>query len=275
MSHPEDQPVQAVADALSARFGAAPPTAIVLGSGLGVLVDRMADREIETTVALGLPQSTVAGHAGKVVRGRLGEHEVVALAGRVHLYEGWSANEVVRYVRAFHRWGVKRLVLTCSAGGINPRFRPGDLMLFSDHINLQGTNPLVGPVYGDLRFPDLTHAHHPGLRAALRASAARAGARLHEGVYVALLGPAYETPAEIRMMRTLGADAVGMSTVPEVIAATQIGLPVCAVALISNVAAGLSDEALDHDDVQRVAGGAGARLAGVIEGALGDFEVAT
>jgi purine-nucleoside phosphorylase len=269
--HPEEGPVSAVARRLADAFGDAPPTAIVLGSGLGPVVDRIDVTAQIPFSDLGLPASTVVGHAGRAIRGKLGGADIVAFSGRVHMYEGLSANEVVRGVRVLHRWGVKRIVLTCSAGGIAAGLEPGALVALTDHINLQGDNPLRGPAWGDTRFPDLTYAHHPALRATLKEAAKEVGVPLIEGVYAAMLGPSYETPAEIRMLRTMGADVVGMSTVPEILAAAQVGMPAAAIAVVSNRAAGLSTGPLTHDEVTDIAGKAAVGLARLFEVACARF----
>ncbi|MEZ4316515.1 MAG: purine-nucleoside phosphorylase [Myxococcota bacterium] len=246
--HPEVDQVTKAAEALEAALGPAPPLAIVLGSGLGAVVDRFENPTSLPSTEVNFPQSTVSGHAGRLVRGTLGGTEVVAVSGRVHLYEGLPLDLVVRGVRALHRWGVRRIVFTASVGGITEGLDPGELMLVRDHINLQGRNPLTGPAYGT-RFPDLTEAYDPQLCDILLDSADATGIQLHEGVYAAMPGPSYETPAEIRMLRTLGADVVGMSTVPEVIAANEIGFAAAAIAVVSNRAAGLSGGPLTHDEV--------------------------
>lgn len=268
--HPEEGPVAHIAERLEAAFGSAPPTAIVLGSGLGRVVDRVKNKREAAFTELGLPQSTVIGHAGRIVRGSLGGAEVAVLSGRVHMYEGYSPSEVVRGVRALHRWGVQRILLTCSAGGIAVGLEPGALVVLSDHINLQGDNPLRGPAFGT-RFPDMTFGYHPKLREALRDAGRSIGFPLSEGVYAAMMGPSYETPAEIRMLRTSGADVVGMSTVPEILAAAQLGMPAAAIAVVSNRAAGLSTGPLTHDEVTDIAGRAAARLADIFEVACARF----
>ncbi|MBA2320095.1 MAG: purine-nucleoside phosphorylase [Deltaproteobacteria bacterium] len=216
---------------------------------------------------LGLPGSTVPGHAGRVVVGRLGTQRVALFAGRVHLYEGHPAPVLVRGIRALAKWGVSRLILTCSVGGITEGLEPGTLVLVTDHLNLQGANPLTGPAYG-ARFPDVTRAYDPRLRAVIRECGQRAGLRLIDGVLAAMPGPAYETPAEIRMLRALGADVVGMSTVPEVLAAAEIGLPCAVVAVVSNRAAGLSTSLLNHQEVTDQASITAIGLAAALEGAL-------
>lgn len=219
-------------------------TGIVLGSGLGCLADAVvAEREI-SFADVSVPVSTVPGHAGKFVFGRLGNCPVVLMQGRVHLYEGHSAQQVAAGVRWMAEQGVQRVILTNAAGTLHPEFPPGEWMMVSDHMNLTGTSPLEGP-----EFVDLTAAYDVDWRKAFRAAAARSGMPLHEGVYAGLGGPQYETPAEIRMLRTLGADAVGMSTVLETIQARALGLPVVAFSCLTNWAAGISDAALNHHEV--------------------------
>ncbi len=265
--HPEAGPVAEVAGRLRARFGAAPPTAVVLGSGLGTLVERMevADRAPYAEVAL--PASTVAGHASEVVRGRLGSAELLALAGRVHLYEGRSPAETVRYVRALHQWGVQNLIVTNSVGGITAGMDPGTLVVVTDHVNFQGRNPLYGPAFG-IRFPDLSNAYDRGLRRVLKEAAKEVGVPVREGVLAAMLGPSYESPAEIRMLGILGVDVVGMSTVPEVIAAAEVGLRCAVLSLVSNKAAGIADHALTHEEVTAAAHEAGGRMAKLLAEAV-------
>lgn len=269
--HPEAGPVAEVAEKLRARFGVAPPTAVVLGSGLGTLVDRMTVVDRAPYAELALPASTVAGHASEVVRGRLGRAELVALAGRVHLYEGRSPAETVRYVRALHRWGVQHLIVTNSVGGITAGMDPGTLVVVSDHVNFQGRNPLYGPAFGT-RFPDLSDAYDRGLRRVLKDAAAAAGVPVKEGVLAAMLGPSYESPAEIRMLAVLGVDVVGMSTVPEVIAAAEVGLRCAVLSLVSNKAAGIADHALTHEEVTAAAHEAGGRMARLLSEAVQRIE---
>ena len=266
--HPEQEPVARAAGLLTERFGEAPPTGLVLGSGLGGLVERLTHVSRASFESVGLPQSSVAGHAGEVVRGRLGAAEVVMLSGRVHIYEGWTPDEVVRYVRALHRWGLRQLLLTNSVGGISDGFDPGTMVVVTDHLNLQGTNPLVGLPFGE-RFPDLTTAYDPELRRILTDASRVTGFPLLQGVLAAMLGPSYETPAEVRMLKTLGADVVGMSTVPEVVAAAGIGLRCAVLAMVSNRAAGLGDHALSHAEVTETAIEAGDRLAATLIEAIG------
>lgn len=268
--HPETPAVQHARTRLVELLGTAPDNALVLGSGLGAVVDAFEDTTAIESTEAGFPQSTVAGHAGRLVRGTLGGASVVAVSGRVHLYEGLPPAVVVRGVRALAAWGVKRIVFTASVGGITEGLDPGALMLVTDHLNLQGTNPLFGRAYGT-RFPDLSTAYDPAMCQVLREAADDVGVPLAEGVYAAMPGPSYETPAEVRMLRMLGADVVGMSTVPEVIAANAIGLPAAAVAVVSNRAAGLSGEALHHGEVTENANLVAARLATLFSAAIGRF----
>lgn len=266
--HSEQGVVGSIVSRLVERLGRAPDVAIVLGSGLGAVVEQTEVRAAASFEEVGLPGSTVPGHAGRVLVGDLAGVRVALLAGRVHLYEGHSPAVVVRGVRALHRWGVRRLVLTASVGAITEGLEPGALMLVSDHLNFQNATPLAGPPYGE-RFPDMTRAYDPALRAWLREAAARAGIPLREGVYAAMPGPAYETPAEIRFLRTIGADVVGMSTVPEVLAAAELGLPTAAIAVVSNLAAGISGRPLSHDEVTEIAGPASGRIVTLLQEALG------
>lgn len=228
-----------------------PKIGIILGSGLGGLAKSIVEpvrvpfREIP-----GFPQPTVSGHEGAVIVGALGGREVVALSGRFHMYEGHSAALAAFPVRVFHALGAHDLFVSNAAGGISPKLAVGDLMMISDHLNLMGANPLVGEAQnGEMRFPDMTDAYNPGLRWLLRTTAEGLGITLREGVYAGLLGPSYETPAEVKMLRLLGADAVGMSTVPEVIVARALGMRVAGVSCITNAAAGVTGAALSHAEV--------------------------
>ena len=237
---------------LRARTALSPRVGVVLGSGLGGFGSRLTDRvEIPYEAIPHWPVSTAEGHAGRLVLGRLGELPVAVMAGRVHLYEGYRPDQVVFGVRVLGRLGARALVLTNAAGGINPAFQRGLLVLISDHINLQGANPLVGPNEESLgpRFPDMTEAYSVRLRQIARETAAELGIPVAEGVYAAMLGPSYETPAEIRFLRIIGADLVGMSTVPEVIAARHMGLSVLAISCVTNMAAGLAPGPLSHREV--------------------------
>ncbi|MCX8090118.1 MAG: purine-nucleoside phosphorylase [Verrucomicrobiae bacterium] len=228
-----------------------PRLAIVLGSGFQAVVRALEGaRKVSYSRLPGFPPTGVSGHAGELWEGRLGGTPALVLSGRAHFYEGHSMAQITFAVRALAAFGVRDLLLTNAAGGINPRFRPGDLMLVRDHINFMGTNPLRGPVSPGLpQFVDLTCAYDPALGGLLERAARRCGVRLRRGVYLAVCGPSYETPAEIRAFRRLGADAVGMSTVPEVIVARQCGLRVAALSCITNLAAGLARGALSHAEV--------------------------
>jgi purine-nucleoside phosphorylase len=234
--------------------------AVVLGSGLGAFAEQLPGaRAIPYADIPHFPQSHVPGHAGRLVFGSVEGRPVVLQQGRVHLYEGWSPWEVTLPVRVLTALGVRTLIITNAAGGLNPDFHPGDLMLIRDHLNLTGHNPLAGdnlPDFGP-RFPDMSEAYPQAMRQVAREVAASLGLGVCEGIYAGLLGPSYETPAEIRMLRTLGADAVGMSTVSEVIAAVHGGLRVLGVSCITNLAAGISATPLSHAEVtetgQRVA----------------------
>lgn len=259
VDHPEYAPVRAAADAMAAHFGAAPRVLLLLGSGLGPLVKRVEAPHAVGYGKLGLPQSKVIGHAGELVVGTFGGKRVGVMSGRVHLYEGWSPAEVVRWVRAAHLWGVQSIVLSASVGTLSRSMAPGDLVLVHDQINFQGCSPLVGPTWGT-RFPDASVAYDEGLRAVMHRAADATGVALRDGVYAAMLGPAYETRAEIRMLRQVGADVVGMSTVPEVLAASEVGLKVAALAVVSNYANGVVEAPVDHTQVVAVASKAAARM---------------
>lgn len=243
--------------------GREPRVGVILGSGLAALGDLL-------TGAVAIPcgdiphlgQPSVQGHPGQLLLGTLAGVPVALLQGRLHPYEGWSAADAAFPARLLCHLGIRALVLTNASGGIRAGLRPGDLLVITDHLNLSGSNPLTGPNDDAVgpRFPDLSQAYAPRLRSALHACAAQLGIPLHEGVYAMMSGPAYETPAEIRMLLSLGADCVGMSTVPEVIAAAHQGVPVVAVSCIANPAAGLGTAAVSHQDVQAAVGGAAATL---------------
>lgn len=228
-----------------------PDIAIILGSGLGGLVDHF-ENEVRVPFAdvPGFPEATVIGHAGALVAGRLGGKNVIALAGRFHMYEGHSADLAGFPVRVMHVLGARTLFTSNAAGAVRPDFEPGDLMIINDHLNLSFSNPLTGPVQdGDERFPDMSAAYDPQLRSSLLDCGRKLGIPLREGVYACLSGPSFETPAEVRMLRTLGADAVGMSTVPEVIVARAIGMRVVGMSCITNAASGTSEFPVLHKDV--------------------------
>lgn len=263
------------AEAVRARIGARRPgVAVVLGSGLGFLADQVEDAvRIPYGEIPGFHVPTVLGHGGELVVGRLAGKEIIAQSGRFHAYEGHDARTTTLPVRVFGALGVTTLLVTNAAGGVRRTFRAGGLMLISDHINLTGRNPLVGPVLeGEERFPDMSDPYDSGLRTIAREVAAERGVVLEEGVYAGLLGPSYETPAEVRMLERLGADAVGMSTVLEVIAARARGMRCLGVSTITNLACGISPTPLSHAEVMeaamRVREPLGALMAGVI-GKLG------
>jgi purine-nucleoside phosphorylase len=229
-----------------------PTVGLVLGSGLGGFADQLSEAtRIPYANIPSFPRSTAVGHAGQMVIGKTGDVAVAAMQGRVHLYEGYSAREVAFPIRVFGRMGIRALILTNAAGGINLEYKQGALVVITDHINLQGQNPLVGSNDDRLgpRFPDMTQAYCRPYREITLRAASRLGKTIHQGVYAGLLGPSYETPAEIRYLRTIGADLVGMSTIPEVIAARHMGLKVLAISCVTNMAAGISDEVLNHEDV--------------------------
>jgi purine-nucleoside phosphorylase len=229
-----------------------PEIGLVLGSGLGAFADQLTESvRIPYASIAAFPRSTAVGHAGKMVIGKAGDISVAAMQGRVHLYEGYSAAEVAFPTRVLGRMGVRALILTNAAGGINLAYKQGALVVISDHLNLQGQNPLVGANderFGP-RFPDLTQAYYKPYRGVALEAARGYGKAIYEGVYAGLLGPSYETPAEIRYLRTIGADLVGMSTIPEVIAARHMGIKVLAISCVTNMAAGILDKRLDHEEV--------------------------
>ena len=249
---------------VGSRVRAKPQVAVVLGSGLGGFADSLSSRvAIPYSEIPHFPQSSVMGHSGKLVAGTYEGVPLLVMAGRVHAYEGYSAEEVVFPARVLATLGVRSLVLTNAAGAVNTAFKPGELMILTDHINWTGLNPLVGPEHPDLgnRFTDMTEGYHPKLVAACDQAARRIGLNMRKGVYVGLLGPSFETPAEIRMFRTLGADAVGMSTVLECIAANQMGVKVLGISCLTNMAAGILQKKLDHKEVMEV----GAQVKSVVE----------
>jgi len=228
-----------------------PTLGIVLGSGFNHVLESFdIEAEISYSKLSGFPKPTVAGHDGKLVIGNLGSTPVLVLSGRAHYYEGHSMEQVTFAMRALAAYGITDVLLTNAAGGINPRLRPGDFMVLTDHINFMGTNPLRGlPFHGLPRFVDLTHVYDPKLRDLLRSAGRKAKMKLQRGVYLAVSGPSYETPAEIRAFARLGADAVGMSTVPEAIVAKQCRMRVAGLSCITNLAAGISKAPLSHQEV--------------------------
>jgi purine-nucleoside phosphorylase len=273
---PAEQParIAALVAAVRERTALVPDVGIVLGSGLGGLADDLVDAvAIPFDDLPGWPAATAPGHMGRLLLGRLGGQPVVMLQGRFHLYEGNDPGLVVQPVLLFHALGARVVVLTNAAGGLDPSFGPGTLMVMSDHINLTGRTPLLGRNADELgpRFPDLTDAWSPRLRARLHAAAAGEEVDLEEGIYVGLMGPNYETPAEVRMLAAMGGHAVGMSTVLECIAARWVGLEVCGVSLVTNAGAGYSGEPLTHAEVLEAGSIAGPRLARVIRRFVADL----
>jgi purine-nucleoside phosphorylase len=229
-----------------------PKIGLVLGSGLGAFADQLADAtRVPYSAIPSFPRSTAIGHAGQMVIGHAGDVPVAVMQGRVHLYEGYTAQEVAFPIRVFGRMGIGAVIITNAAGGINLKYKQGALVVLTDHINLQGTSPLVGANDDrlGLRFPDMTRAYAKEYVQFAREEAAKLGIDLQDGVYAALLGPSYETPAEIRHLRIIGADLVGMSTVAEVVAARHMGLKVLAISCVTNMAAGILDQILTHQEV--------------------------
>lgn len=251
----ELQRVREAAEYVASQTDLRPAVGLILGSGLGGLADEMEDATaISYPNIPHFPASTVPGHKGQLVVGKLAGTPVYAMQGRFHFYEGYPMEQVVRPVRVMAQLGVKTIVVTNAAGGVNESFTAGDLMLITDHINMFGTNPLIGPNEEEFgpRFPDMTEAYDKELRALAAQVAEEQGLKLQQGVYMGFSGPTFETPAEIRMARLLGADAVGMSTVPEVITARHLGVRVLGISCISNMAAGILPEPLTHEDVMKV-----------------------
>ena len=277
---PIDQParIAALVDGVRRRTDVVPEVGIVLGSGLGGLADDLEDAVAIPFAELpGWPEATAPGHVGRLLLGRLGGRAVVMLQGRFHVYEGNDPGLVVQPMLLFRALGARVVVLTNAAGGLDPSFGPGTLMIMRDHINLTGRNPLIGPNADELgpRFPDMTEAWSPRLRAGLHAAAATEGVEMREGIYVGLTGPTYETPAEVRMLAALGGDAVGMSTVLECIAARWVGLEVCGVPLVTNAGAGYTGAPLTHEEVLEAGASAGPRLANVIRRFIEDLDPGT
>ena len=243
---------QRAAEYILSKTKLRPKLALVLGSGLGAFADEFAGAvRIPYAKIPGFRSSTVEGHAGTLVIGKVGDVAVAAMQGRVHFYEGYSAKEVVFPMRVFRQLGIGAAILTNAAGAINMTYDQGALVVIRDHINMQGTNPLIGPNdkrFGP-RFPDMTNAYTKAFREIALAEAKRLGIKVHEGVYAAMSGPSYETPAEIRYLKTIAADLVGMSTVPEVIVARHMGIRVLGISCVTNMAAGLLDREIDHAEV--------------------------
>lgn len=251
-----------------------PQTAVILGSGLGSVADAVEDPlTIDYAAIEGFPRTTVAGHSGKMIVGRLGQSEVLCLQGRFHLYEGHRPQVIAEVVNALKAVGVNRLIVTNAAGSLNPEFTPGSLMLIKDHINFSGQNPLVGANDESVgpRFPNMSNAYDRDMRRQAKELAAKLGINLPEGVYLMVLGPNFETAAEIRAFRTLGADAVGMSTVPEVIAAVHAGIKVLAVSAVTNFGTGLQETPLSHEETIAGAARASSALTALITNYIKEF----
>jgi purine-nucleoside phosphorylase len=257
---------------LRARVRETPQVGVVLGSGLGAFADRVEDAlQFNYPDIPHWPPAAVVGHAGTLVAGRVRDRPVVVLAGRAHVYEGHDLRTVTFPVRVLGVLGVRTLLLTNAAGGVNTSFAQGALMVVDDHLNLMGSNPLIGPNddrFGP-RFPDMTEVYSRRLRGLADAAAAEAGITIAHGVYAALHGPSYETPAEIRYLRTIGADAVGMSTVPEAIAARHMGIEVLGISCITNMAAGVLPKPLDHHEVMATARRVAGEFIKLLEGVIG------
>jgi purine-nucleoside phosphorylase len=245
--------------------GRTPKTALVLGSGLGPLAEAVTDAvRVPYGELPGFPRGGVTGHAGELVAGRIGATEVAVLSGRVHYYEHGDAAAMRPALEALHAIGIERLILTNAAGSLDPQMGPGSVMLITDHINFSGTNPLIGQPT-DRRFVGLTEAYDARMRAAIEKAAGATGTPLHKGVYMWFSGPCFETPAEIRMARIMGADAVGMSTVPEVILARFLGMRAAACSVVTNLAAGMTGAELSHDETKEMAPLGGKRLAAILK----------
>lgn len=248
--------VQSIRGRLSELSGRPPLLGMILGSGLGAFADSFQDRIVIPLDELPhFPSPTVPGHSGNLVAGYAEGVPVISVQGRVHVYEGYSIEEVAFPARVLGCLGIRRLIVTNAAGGIHSAFHPGDLMLITDHINLMGMNPLIGPNLDEMgpRFPDMSEAYDIGMRNIALEAAKQKKIPLHQGVYLGLPGPSYETPAEIRMCRVLGADAVGMSTIPEVITANHMGIGVLGICCITNMAAGILPRRLTHEEVMDTA----------------------
>jgi len=269
---------ESAARLLLSRMALRPRIGMVLGSGLGGLADELTEAtRVPYAEIPNFPRSTAIGHAGQMVIGKAGDVPVAAMQGRVHLYEGYSPQQVAFPIRVFGRMGIRAVILTNAAGGINLEYKQGALVVISDHINLQGHNPLVGRNDDrlGLRYPDMTQAYWKPYRQIALEEARRLGVNVYEGVYAAMLGPSFETPAEIRFLRTIGVDVVGMSTVSEVVAARHMGLRVLAISCVTNMAAGILDQILTHEEVletgERVKGAFTALIKAILPRIASDY----
>lgn len=267
--------VQIAITSIKEKFSGTPRVGVVLGSGLGAFADC-----VENAIVIpyheipNFPTSAVVGHAGQLLLGTVAGVEVAVMSGRVHYYEGHSMEKVTFPIRVLAELGVKQLLITNAAGAVNESFKPGDFMVITDHINLTGDNPLRGPNDERLgsRFPDMSTAYKPALQEVWKSAAAKVGCKLQSGIYAGLAGPSYETPAEIRMLRILGADAVGMSTVGEVIAAAHSGIEVAGLSVITNYAAGILEQPLSHEEVTATGRKARPALCALLEKAIGELK---
>lgn len=267
--------IKNIAEEIRSRLGKhTPEIAIILGSGLGHLADKIKDPVIIPYAEIkGFPQSSVSGHMGRLIAGRLEDKEVLCMQGRFHIYEGISPSEINKVITVFKLLGIKTLIVTNAAGSLNHELTPGSIMLIKDHINLSGTNPLIGPddeTYGP-RFPDMSNAYDLTLRQKLLETAKRLGQNISQGVYLMVSGPTFETPAEIKAFRTLGADAVGMSTVPEVICAVHAGIKVLGLSVITNYGTGMTDKAQSHQETLAQGELAAANLTRLVKTFLGEL----
>lgn len=274
MSNPVYEKLMKCYESFREKIDFKPQIAIVLGSGLGDYADDIrVEAELDYSEIEGFPVSTVPGHAGKFIFGYVNDVPVVCMKGRVHYYEGYPISDVVLPARLMKLMGAKILFLTNASGGINPSFTAGDFMMLTDHVSLWAPNPLIGANIDELgvRFPDMTHVYDADLQESLRGTANRCGISLKEGIYAQLTGPSFESPAEIQLLHKLGVDAVGMSTVVEAIAANHMGMKICGVSFVSNLAAGMTDQPLTHEEVQEAASAAAPRFRQLITEAVTDF----
>lgn len=275
MSEALKNKLKASADFIKGLKQKRPSIGIVLGSGLGVFVDKIENKTIVPYNEIPhFRKTTVEGHAGQLILGTINGVDIVALQGRFHLYEGLDMEDVVYPVKLLAELGIKKLLLTNAAGGVNLNYQPGDLVIIEDHINLMGKNPLTGPNDNSVgpRFPDMSEAYNQELNAVLENVSASLGKKLARGVYVGVQGPTYETPAEIRMFRIIGGDMVGMSTVPETIVAHHMGIKVCAISCITNMGAGIIKQKLKHEDIKDEAMKAMDHFSSILNVAIAEFD---